>query len=150
MRKVARLTPWQWWVLLSAPFVLLQTAARLWFGGLSRTLASVRRPVPSILPEHEQLRLGSDTTLALAAACRYGPWRPRCLVRSVALARYLVRKGIACEVRIGIPSGKASVSTGGSPDFSAHAWVECCGSVLNDRDDVAARYTAFSARSVRF
>ena len=83
----------------------------------------------------------------MAAAVRYGPWRPRCLLRSLTLARYLGRRGIACEVRIGLPAEQGGAAPGADLDFSAHAWVEYDGVVLNDRDDVAALYAPFDLPS---
>jgi hypothetical protein len=145
LSKLARLSSWQWWVLLSAPLVLSLTALRLRFGGFRRTLARLRRPSPSTLPAPEQLAVARDAAFALAVAVKYGPWRPRCLLRSLALGWYLGRLGIAFEIRLGLPAGTTAAPIPANPDFTAHAWVEHAGEVLNDRPDVAQTHRAFDA-----
>jgi hypothetical protein len=141
LSKLTRLSGWQWRVLLSAPWVLASTALRLRYGGFRSTLARVQPAVSSCLTAQQQLTLARDTAFALAVAVKYGPWRPRCLLRSLALGRYLGRLGIPFEIRIGLPSGTESALA--NPDFSAHAWVEHAGEVLNDRADAAQVYRAF-------
>ena len=143
LSRLSRLSGWQWRVLLSAPLVLSVTALRLRFGGFRRTLARLHRPVSSGLNAEQQLALAGDTAFALAVAVKYGPWRPRCLLRSLALGWYLGRLGIAFEIRIGLPAGTESALA--KPDFSAHAWVEHAGEVLNDRADIAQAYSVFDA-----
>jgi hypothetical protein len=147
--RLAALTAWQWRVLLTAPFVLLATWVSLHHSGYRATLAGTRPAQPSGVARDEELGVARDTALALAAAIKFGPWRPRCLLRSLALARLLGRRGIACEVCIGLPAGQGGPVPGAGPDFSAHAWVEYDGVVLNDRDDVAARFLPFDAPSGR-
>jgi len=143
MRRLRQLSGWQWRVLLSAPFVLLLTWLRLCTGGYGKTLAAVRPSNACHAPADEQLNLARDTAYALAVATRYGPWRPRCLLRSLALGWFLGRKGIAFEVRIGVPGGKPLISARGKPEFAAHAWVECNGIVLNEREDIALEFLPF-------
>jgi len=127
--------------MLSAPRVLLSTALRLRSGGFRLTLARMRRPVSSSLTAQQQLTLARDTAFALAVAVKYGPWRPRCLLRSLALGWYLGRLGIPFDIRIGVPAGADSALD--ETDFTAHAWVEHAGEVLNDRADAAQAYRAF-------
>ncbi len=43
------------------------------------------------------------------------PWDSRCLMRSLVLLRMLARRGIACQLVLGVRAGDA---------FAAHAWVE--------------------------
>jgi len=89
------------------------------------------------------MSLAKDTAYALAVAVKYGPWRPLCLLRSLTLGWFLGRKGIPFEVKIGVPGGKVGTGQLGKPDFTAHAWVEHNGVVLNDKEDVASEYAAF-------
>lgn len=65
-------------------------------------------------------------------AARHCPWPATCLRRSLLLWAFLLRSGVASELRLGfrIPDGK----------FEAHAWVEWNGVPLNDAPDVRSRY----------
>jgi len=68
-------------------------------------------------------------------AARYGLYRPNCLSQSLALWWLLRRQGIAGDLRIGVsPQGDL---------LEAHAWVEFCGQVLNDGEDVSHRFAPF-------
>ena len=58
---------------------------------------------------------------AVTRSLRIGPWRPRCLTRSLVLYRLLRAQGSAPYLVIGLPSVAA--------DWDAHAWVE-----LDSRD----------------
>ncbi len=73
--------------------------------------------------------------LAIARAARRGIFRPSCLVRSLALADLLARRGVAgAEIRVGVRHpGEGVASPGESgPQLEAHAWVELDGVVLGD------------------
>lgn len=65
-------------------------------------------------------------------AARHCPWPATCLRRSLLLWAFLLRSGVASELRLGFrnPGGQ----------FEAHAWVEWDGMVLNDAPDVRSRY----------
>jgi Transglutaminase-like superfamily len=68
-------------------------------------------------------------------AVRYNrPWA-NCLKQSLVLWFLLRDRGIMSELRIGVQRE--------SDKFSAHAWVEHQGIVLNDTDDVHQRFHAF-------
>jgi hypothetical protein len=142
-QKLKRLRRSQWFVILQAPFVLLLTWYRLRLRGYQQTLAEITRPpVSGMLPE-DQLLLAKDVAHALAVANRLGPWKPRCLVRSLALGWLLARRDISFEIRIGIPREKTALHDSGTVGLNAHAWVEHAGVVLNDRQDVATTFSAF-------
>lgn len=142
-RQLGSLTAWQWYVLLASPFVLLLTWLRLRSGGYGKTLAWAR-PKNTPIPEPASaLELANHTAYALAVSIKYGPWRPKCLVRSMALGRYLGRKGIPFELQIGVLAGQSVIAADGTLDFNAHAWVEYGGVVLNDRSDIADEFSAF-------
>jgi len=137
-------------VLLTAPFVLARTRWQLQRHGYRATLASAQRTEPDAQPSEEQLVLARETAYALAVAVKFGPWRPLCLLRSMTLGSFLGRRGIPFEVRIGLPDGGITPVNGNRtrwPDFTAHAWVECGGEVLNDRADVALVHRVFGTRS---
>jgi len=87
--------------------------------------------------------VAQDTAYVLAVSARLCPWKPLCLTRSLALARLLKKRGVSFVVRSGIPRG-AAVGPGSDPaGFSAHAWVEHDGIVLNGHQDVATRFSTF-------
>ncbi len=56
---------------------------------------------------------------AVTRGLRIGPWRPRCLQRSLVLFRLLRAQGDAAELVIGLPERPTS--------HDAHAWVELDG-----------------------
>lgn len=70
---------------------------------------------------------------AVRVASAYGVFRPKCLVRAVALDRLVRGAGInGSRIRIGV-----RVDDGG---FAAHAWVELNGRVLGDRRDYTRQF----------
>jgi len=143
-RQLGQLTGWQWRVLLGSPFILFITWSRLRSVGYKQTLRKAQPVKQSRLSAAEQLELAKDTAYALAVAVKYGPWKPLCLLRSLALGWFLGRKGIAFDVRIGVPGEKSISGSEGKLDFSAHAWVEHAGVVLNDKEDVTGDFNVFS------
>ena len=67
-----------------------------------------------------------------ARVARHHPLSPNCLHRSCALQRVLARRGIATTLRIGV---------GRRPNFlPGHAWLETGGRIINDHEEVVARY----------
>jgi hypothetical protein len=134
--RLAGLNGMQWRVLLAAPFVLLMTWSRLGTRGYVRTLAATAPNAQSPLAAHEQLARAQQISYAFAVAVKYGPWRPQCLVRSLALGWLLGRHGVPFEMRIGVSEEQA--------DFGAHAWIEHAGVILNDRMEVGSDYKAFT------
>ena len=60
------------------------------------------------------------------AAYRRSPFASSCLTRSLVLHRVLRARRLPSRLRIGVSQ------PGGA--FEAHAWVECAGAPLNDRD----------------
>ena len=49
------------------------------------------------------------------------PWDSRCLMRSLVLLRMLARRGVVCDLVIGVRPGET---------FEAHAWIEHDGHAL--------------------
>ena len=103
--------------------------------GLQRLQARLHRtPRPrSSTPAHDDLmRIG---TLVNAASHRVlGP--DNCLTRSLYLWWLLRRKGVYCQLRIGVRLAEGSLL--------AHAWVERAGIPVNDRHDVGAAFDPFT------
>jgi hypothetical protein len=139
VQRLRSLNAWQWQVLLMTPFVLGLTWWRLRRSGYQSTLARTRPGDHSALPADAQLALSRETAYAVAGAVKYGPWQPKCLLRSLTLAWFLGRKSLPFEVKIGVPGTSAP----SNPGWEAHAWVEHAGAVLNDREDVGGEYRAF-------
>lgn len=91
-----------------------------------------RRDVGAVV---ERLRAGAADRYDPDEACRLGmrlarpvrrtldplPWDSRCLMRSLVLLRMLARRGVVCELIIGV-----LVEDG----FKAHAWIEHAGRPL--------------------
>lgn len=65
-------------------------------------------------------------------------FRAVCLPRSMTLWWMLGRRGIASELRIGVRK-EADI-------FTAHAWLECQGIILNDSAEVRTDFTPFARR----
>lgn len=88
-------------------------------------------------PESEitlsQMRRAAVLGWAITRATRYGLFRPKCLARSIALQRLMVREGITgSRLRIGVrPEGHA---------LTAHAWVTLNDIVVGDDPEFTSRY----------
>ncbi len=83
-----------------------------------------RSPLP-----HSERAVGNAMRLARSVnrAAAYGIFRPRCLVRAVALQRLLERRGIdGSRIRVGVRHANGQ--------FAAHAWVEYGSLVLGDHE----------------
>ncbi len=75
--------------------------------------------------------------LAVRRVVRFGPLRPQCLVRALALHRLLTRAGIrGSRVRIGVRLTEA--------EFTAHAWVVWDSTVFGDDLHHVGRFAAIS------
>ena len=133
----------QWLVVLQSPFVLLLSWARLRRDGLGETLERLDAADDEAPVASAELAMAKETARALKLAIRVSPWKPKCLVRSLALGWYLSRKCIPFVVRFGSASREPGAEGGGNGEFRAHAWVECGGFVLNDRQDIAADFVVF-------
>jgi hypothetical protein len=71
--------------------------------------------------------------LAVSRAAEFGFFRPRCLVRSMALRSMLNRAGIdGATVRVGVQLVNER--------FSAHAWVEYGGQIVGDNEASVGRF----------
>ena len=77
----------------------------------------------------------TELARAVDRASRYGPSRPSCLVRALALQHLLRAEGIPDgRVRIGVRRD----ASGG---VGAHAWVTCGSLVFDASDDSGPEYT---------
>ncbi len=68
-------------------------------------------------------------------AARYCPRSPTCLIRALVLWFLLARRGIVCDLWLGVEKE--------SRTFEAHAWVEWRGQPVMESPDVRQRYAVF-------
>ena len=124
--------------LARAAFWLPTTAIMLRLIGYQRTLAIYDRDKTT---PHSRTVTDRDEDAARTVArvvniaANHGFYRARCLVKSLVLLKFLNQCSIPCNVVLG-----TSIQNNG---FSAHAWVECNGIVINDVADVRRRYKTF-------
>ena len=142
LRQLKALSAWQWSVLLRSPFIYPFVYVRLRQGGFKQALLWVHPDAAksSGLPPGEELQLARETSYALSVGLKYGVWKPNCVTRSVALAWFLSRKAISCDIRIGVPG---ALNADNAADFTAHAWVETQGMVLNDSQQISQKFQPF-------
>lgn len=127
--RVARLPASDWRAVAEAQWRLLAAQLLLWrrpIGELVVTEATAEpAPAPPTSIALPTWSIALRAAVAVRRAAEQGIFRPRCLVRSIALTRMLEARGIrGSQIRIGVQ--------GGSRDFAAHAWVELGGRVLGD------------------
>ena len=70
-------------------------------------------------------------------AARYGPYRAKCLCRSLVSLKLMRASGLDGELVLGARIEDA--------DFNAHAWVRLDGVVVNDRPDIDSRFQPFDS-----
>lgn len=120
----ARLSP-----VLSVPshlqggLLLLVVKLALAIPGYPRALRWIRRRQASVpqgpIPDVATVR-AVESAVAMAAA--FYPGRARCLEQSLALYYWLTRAAVPARFCMGVQAHP----------FIAHAWIECCGEVIND------------------
>jgi hypothetical protein len=128
LRKLVHLSRSEWADLARAELALLQA---LW---LVKTRPTGQLVSEAQTSESDTKEINAQVSprafalgLAIERAAEYGPIRPKCLVRAVALDRLLHSSGLeGSEVKVGVVHGDGR--------FAAHAWVEYRGAVLGDRE----------------
>lgn len=142
---------WARWRALPAAdrSLLLHFAATLPLCTLSLRLLSLRRtlnllttftrhrvPSPALAESPQTVEALRHAAQMLTLAASALPVHTTCLHRSVTLWWYCHRRGIACDLRLGVrPTGAA---------FQAHAWVEYRGAVINDDPSTPLRFAPFA------
>ena len=139
-RRLQKLRQLSWLerrLLLKALLLLPLLSLMLRVLGFKRVYNVLSRPLPTSIEANEEARLAdARTTAAMVQSAVYViPIPITCLPHSLALWLLLRRQGITSDLRIGVQQI--------NDEFMAHAWVEYAGLVLNDRQDVHARYAAF-------
>lgn len=114
-RDLMRLVLAQWYLLRARLALLFRARGRL----LAAVTGTDAAPDPDVTV-HVQ-----EVSLAVARAAEYGLFRPTCLVRSMALERFLRREGVqGAVVRIGARRNGHRIEM--------HAWIELAGAVVGE------------------
>ncbi|PSB55401.1 lasso peptide biosynthesis B2 protein [Chamaesiphon polymorphus] len=103
--------------------------------GFLLRLPLANRYAPSTVANAELERQVWTTVRMVRVAVGYNSRWTNCLKQSLVLWILLRSQGIISVLRIGVRTE--------TDKFSAHAWVEYQGIVLNDTDDVHQRFQAF-------
>jgi hypothetical protein len=127
--KLARLDPVKRAYLFEAIGHLAWARLELSRKSSQAIVEGLQRTTPGLSITHG----GADDLAMLSWAIRAGgagvPWRSDCLVQSLAADRWLKRKGIAHDFRLGVRGGD-------SGQFLAHAWIEVDGIPITGGDDI--------------
>jgi len=132
-RRISRTSVREALLLGEAQWTLLACQAARWLTPKGRLVAIQPHPPPSQFSRSHRDAAGR-VGWAVTRAAHYGLFRPRCLVRSLALQRMLRRRGVhTSTLRIGVRWD------GGT--LAAHAWVELGGQVLGDSPAYVSQFT---------
>lgn len=133
---ILRLSSDERWLLVHALWLLPLVAISVRLKGMQFTQAMLLRLPLQIAAGTETVESRVWATVRLVrVAVRYHHLWTNCLKQSLVLWILLRSQGILSELRIGVQRESAK--------FTAHAWVEYQGIVLNDTDDVRQRYQVF-------
>jgi hypothetical protein len=123
---------------MNSYLALLNADLDLAVRGVQRVVATLA-PVDyraTTVDETEEMRAVARNVQAAALYYRPGA---RCLPQAVAIARLLRRQGYPVTLVIAVRRFP----------FAAHAWVECDGQVLTDRQDVRLEFSAILRNTPR-
>jgi len=134
LKKLSTISWLEWRIILYSLVMLPLCALSLRRNGFVRTRDKLLtgRFSASQLPREEQLAVAQRIARGVAIAANHGIYRANCLKRALILAKLLHLRGIEHELKLG---AKCS-----DDDFSAHAWVEFDGVVLNDDPEVREKF----------
>lgn len=129
LSRLAKLGLAGWGDLLSAQTALIAAQLLVWFRPTARLVSAApfhKCDAKEAVGDDQTLwPKAQSTALAVRRMADHGLFRPKCLVRSVALSRMLNRRGIqGSRVRVGVRLCDGQ--------FAAHAWVELGEKVLGD------------------
>lgn len=127
VRKAARLSLREWMAVGRGQLALIRAQFAVWLrprGQLVRIEATDPTEAhPDVVDDADVDRVA----LAVERAAEYGVFRPKCLVKAVALQNLLRAKGVKDSiVRVGVTTVDGRLM--------AHAWVERRGKVIGDRE----------------
>jgi hypothetical protein len=137
-RRFSNLAGFERAIVVEAAAGLAATRLGLRVVGFRRWKAVLSRLAPPPR-EHDIAPLVGDSVKivlqAESAAARNLFFRPNCLERSMVLWWLLRSRGIVAELRVGARKREQR--------FEAHAWVEYCGTVLNEPDETHLDFVPF-------
>lgn len=138
--KALSVTEWRYlaWALVLLP--ALRLALRVW--GFQPVFSALKKSahlpaLSSTSPETETPPPFAIASLVrmVNAAADHGPVKANCLPRSMAIWWLLRRRGVDCELRLGVKPRDDAIQ--------AHAWVESQNQVLNDDPGIAQQFSPF-------
>jgi len=142
-QKLLALTPYQWYLLISAMILLPCIRLSLNISGFKKTYNRIIKPYLTDCtptdPDTQQIHQAKIVARMIDIAAFHGIYRANCLPRSLLLMKTLKKRNIPCQLIIGAHD-QASLNMN---DFEAHAWVESGGNVLNDQSDISTRFKVF-------
>ncbi|MGH7459849.1 MAG: lasso peptide biosynthesis B2 protein [Longimicrobiales bacterium] len=131
--RFQRITSSELRLLVEAQLTLLFCQLRKWWRPVGELISVESRQEHRVVPRSE-LQHAAQVAWAITRAARYGVFRPKCLVRSLALQKMLENRGLCgSELRIGVRLQNGV--------FSAHAWVELSGRVVGDSPQTVQQFT---------
>jgi len=143
LHKLYALSCYQWYLMISAMILLPAIRLSLNLFGFKKTYNRILNSYISnqSIDELDDKQLLKAQTIArmIDIAAAHGLYRANCLSRSLLLMLALKKRNIPCRLMIGANEQQNIEGN----DFSAHAWVESGGNVLNDQSDVSQRFKAF-------
>jgi hypothetical protein len=136
--KLLAAGPRGWWLLVEAQLAILSAAALVRHRPQGELIASFAAKYSEPSPGAGDVQAAQEVAVAIDRMARFGPGRPLCLVRSIALHRLLERRGIpGSRIHVGVQMNAATV-------FQAHAWVELMGQIVGDDPEYVRRFRPLS------
>ena len=88
---------------------------RMFRGDVRDAVAALREGAVDLHDPYDAYRIGRRLRQVVRRTLDPLPWDSRCLMRSLVLLRMLARRGVVCQLVIGVRPGET---------FEAHAWIE--------------------------
>lgn len=88
---------------------------RMLRGDVTTVVEALRRDAVDEHSAYDAYRIGRRLGQPVRRTLDPLPWDSRCLMRSLVLLRMLARRGVVCQLVIGVRPGEK---------FEAHAWIE--------------------------
>ena len=139
LRRLAKISPREWVLLLQLILFSLVAAVALRLVGLPRLIRFIAqcavKPWPRRFPVlHNQYETGPLTSLVeLVTRVTHG--QTRCLARSLLLFWLLKARGEPAELLIGVSKEASAIES--------HAWIETQGRVMGDSQEMTRRFATF-------
>jgi len=130
-RRLRRITLREVAGLAEAQATLIVYQLAKWWAPRGRLLDWTAPSDPVARPDRSTIEI---VGWSVTRAARYGLFRPKCLVRALAIRRMLQRRGIEnAVVRVGVRRDSAA--------FEAHAWAEVGNIIVGDSAQHTATFT---------